>query len=348
MQIRLKNIESIFRKKFSEFKNLNIISRVYFYPVPFEQIIDSALLAETGNLELLAKQVVEGFIIGLHKSPFHGFSVEFAEHRLYNPGESTRHMDWKVLARSDKMFVKKYEEETNLRCHIVMDVSSSMFYPSEQERKQRKILSKIQFSAVAAAAIMELLKKQRDAFALHLFSGEIEMSSAIRSTTQHHRQLIAQLEALLKKENEQKKTSAADAIHLIAESIHRRSLVVLFTDMLDDAMGDDEQMEKLFESLQHLRYNKHEVILFYVVDKKRELDFEFENRPYQFVDLETGEKIKLQPSELKKNYTEKMKKLEREIKLRCGQNRIDLIEADINQGFQQILTPYLLKRTRLQ
>lgn len=312
-----------------------------------ENLIDPSVLAQAGNLELLAKQVVEGFIIGLHKSPFHGFSVEFAEHRLYNQGESTRNMDWKVFARSDKMFVKRYEEETNLRCHLVMDVSSSMFYPDENERKQRKILSKIQFSSIAVAALMQLLKKQRDAFALHLFANEIELSTAIRSTTQHHRQLLATLEQVLQNENKQKKTSAADAIHLIAESIHRRSLVILFTDMLDDAIGDEERMEKLFASLQHLRYNKHEVILFYVVDRKREIEFEFENRPYQFVDLETGEKIKLQPSELKKNYTEKMHKLEKEIKLRCGQNRIDLIEADINQGFQQILTPYLLKRTRL-
>lgn len=317
--------------------------------MPFEKLIDPALLAQTGNLELLAKQVVEGFIIGLHKSPFHGFSVEFAEHRLYNQGESTRNMDWKVFARSDKMFVKRYEEETNLRCHIVMDVSSSMFYPDESERAQRKIVSKIQFSAVAAAALMELLKKQRDAFALHLFSNEIELNSQVRSTTQHHRLLISHLEKLLEreKENQQKKTSAADAIHLIAETIHRRSLVILFTDMLDDAIGDNERMEKLFASLQHLRYNKHEVILFYIVDRKKEIEFEFENRPYQFVDLETGEKIKLQPTELKKNYTDRMHQMEKEIKLRCGQNRIDLIEADINQGFQQILTPYLLKRTRL-
>ncbi len=317
--------------------------------MPFENIIDPSLLAQTGTLEILAKQVVEGFIIGLHKSPFHGFSVEFAEHRLYNQGESLRNMDWKVFARSEKMFVKKYEEETNLRCHLVMDVSTSMFYPDEAESYKRNILSKIQFSSVAVAAIIELLKKQRDAFALHLFSDEIELNTTVRSTTQHHRLLISHLENLLarEKENQKRKTSAADAIHLIAETIHRRSLVIIFTDMLDDAIGDDERMEKLFASLQHLRYNKHEVILFYVVDRKKEIEFEFENRPYQFIDLETGEKIKLQPSEIKKNYSERMHQIENEIKLRCGQNRIDLIEADINKGFKQILNPYLLKRTRM-
>ena len=317
--------------------------------MPFENLIDPSLIAQTGNLEFLAKQVVEGFIIGIHKSPFHGFSVEFAEHRLYNQGESTKNIDWKVFARSDKMFVKKYEEETNLRCHIVMDVSSSMFFPEGKDSLQRKILSKIQFSCVAAAALMELLKKQRDAFALHLFSKEIELNTQVRSTNQHYRLLISHLEKLLNedKSSSQKTTSATDAIHIIAESIHRRSLVIIFSDMLDDAIGDDLRMEKLFSSLQHLRYNKHEVILFHVVDRKREVEFEFENRPYQFVDLETGEKIKLQPSELKKNYIERMYKLEKELKLRCGQNRIDLIEADINKGFQQILSPYLLKRSRL-
>lgn len=313
----------------------------------FEQLIDPYHLAQTGNLELLAKQVVEGFIIGLHKSPFHGFSVEFAEHRLYNQGESTRNMDWKVFARSDKMFVKRYEEETNLRCHIVIDISSSMYYPDKQAQQNRKILSKIQFSAIAAAALMELLRKQRDAFAMHLFANKIELSTQIRSTTQHYRLLISYLENLLKNENQTKNTSAAEAIHLISESIHRRSLVILFTDMMDNALTDAAQMEKIFSALQHLRYNKHEVILFYVVDRKKEIEFDFENRPYQFVDLETGEKIKLQPSEVKKNYIEKMHQIEKEIKLRCGQNRIELIEADINQGFQQILTPYLLKRSRL-
>ncbi len=314
-----------------------------------DNLINPISLSQVGNLELLARQVVEGFIIGLHKSPFHGFSVEFAEHRLYNPGESTRNMDWKVFARSEKMFVKRYEEETNLRCHVVIDISSSMYYPDEAERKKRDILSKIQFSIVAAAALFELLKKQRDAFALHLFANELEYNSQVRSTTQHHRLLVSKLEKLISIEAPKfnKKTSAADAIHLIAESIHRRSLVILFSDMLDDAIIDEEHMEKLFSAMQHLKYNKHEVLLFHVVDRKKEIEFEFENRPFQFIDLETGEKIKLQPNELKKKYIESMHKMEKEIKIKCGQNRIELIEADINKGFQQILAPYLLKRSRL-
>lgn len=312
-----------------------------------ENLIDSSELVLSGNLELLAKQVVEGFIIGLHKSPFHGFSVEFAEHRLYNSGESTKNLDWKVFARTEKMFLKKFEEETNLRCHLVIDISSSMYYPALEERKNKKLLSKIQFSVVAATALMELLKRQRDAFALHLFSDKLELTTQVRSTTQHYHLLLSHLEKLLAEDVKNKKTSAADALHHIAESIHRRSLVILFSDMLDDAIGDEERMDNLFSAIQHLRYNKHEVILFHVVDHKKELEFEFENRPYRFVDLETGETVKLQPHEIKKSYAEKMLKLKREIKIRSGQNKIDLIEADINHGFRQILMPYLLKRTRM-
>ncbi|HAP02277.1 MAG TPA: DUF58 domain-containing protein, partial [Bacteroidetes bacterium] len=227
------------------------------------------------------------------------------------------------------------------------DISSSMYYPALEERKNKKLLSKIQFSVVAATALMELLKRQRDAFALHLFSDKLELTTQVRSTTQHYHLLLSHLEKLLAEDVKNKKTSAADALHHIAESIHRRSLVILFSDMLDDAIGDEERMDNLFSAIQHLRYNKHEVILFHVVDHKKELEFEFENRPYRFVDLETGETVKLQPHEIKKSYAEKMLKLKREIKIRSGQNKIDLIEADIIHGFRQILMPYLLKRTRM-
>ncbi len=310
--------------------------------------LNSTEISHIGNLELLAKQVVEGFIIGLHKSPFHGFSVEFAEHRQYNPGEGLRNLDWKVLARTDKMFVKKYEEETNLRCHVVMDGSSSMFYPDEKECNERKILSKIQFSALAAASLFQLLKKQRDAFGLTLFSDKIDLHTLERSTSIHHRLLLSYLEKLLQFSGEKKKTSAAESLHRIAESIHKRSLVIIFSDMLENITGTGDEIENLFSALQHLRHIKHEVILFHVTDKKKEFDFQFSNRPYQFVDMETGEKLKLQPSQVKDTYTAQMKKLFHQIKLRCGQYKIDLVEADINLGFSQILTPYLVKRTRMQ
>jgi len=312
-----------------------------------EELINPAEISQISNLELLAKQVVEGFIIGLHKSPFHGFSVEFAEHRQYNPGESLRNLDWKVLARTDKMYVKKYEEETNLRCQVVIDASSSMFYPGEKERTERKVLSKIQFSVLAAAALFQLLKKQRDAFGLTLFSDKIDLTTSERSTSVHHHLLLSYLEKLLQSPDENKRTSAAESLHRIAESIHKRSLVVIFSDMMENAAGENDETENLFSALQHLRHNKHEVLLFHVTDKKKELNFEFENRPYRFVDMETGEQLKLQPAQVKDYYTEQMKKLFHQIRLRCGQYKIDLVEADINLGFSQILTPYLVKRTKM-
>lgn len=261
--------------------------------------IDRLRLAHFGNIELLAKQVVEGFITGLHKSPFHGFSVEFAEHRLYNTGESTRHIDWKLFARTEKMFTKKYEEETNLRCQIVIDSSSSMHFSNET-------ISKLEFSIYAAASIIELLKRQRDAVGLSLFNAELELHTQGKSSAAHHRYLFSELEARLRNYDEKKKkaTNTISILHDIAELTHRRSLVVVFSDLLDDP----ESIDELFRALQHLKHNKHEVLLFHVVNKKIEVDFELENRPYQLVDMETGEKIKLQTAEIKELYVEGIQK----------------------------------------
>ena len=185
-------------------------------------------LRQVDNIELLAKQVVEGFIIGLHKSPFHGFSVEFAEHRLYNPGESTKNIDWKVYARSDKMFIKRYEEETNLRCQIVIDTSSSMYFPENDGKKPNKL----QFSALAAASLMNLLKRQRDAYGLSIFDNKLHQHTKCKSSNTHYRLLLTYLDALIKDQTKQKSTSAAECLHQIAESIHRRSLVVIFLSLI--------------------------------------------------------------------------------------------------------------------
>lgn len=297
-------------------------------------------LQSLSHLELLAKQVVEGFITGLHKSPFHGFSVEFAEHRIYNAGESTRHIDWKLFGRTDKLFVKKYEEETNLRCQIVIDDSSSMNFGSKESG------NKLSFSVYCAASIIYLLKKQRDAVGLTIFSDEVELHTQCKSNIVHQKLLYSELEKLLetKKENERKKTSAVEALHEVAEAIHKRSLVIIFSDMLESK----KQSEELFSALQHLRHNKHEVILFHVVDKNKELDFDFENRPYRFVDMETGEEVKVNPSEIKETYISSMSAYKKELMLRCAQYRIDFVEADINDGFKQVLMPYLIKRTKMQ
>ena len=297
-------------------------------------------LRQIDNLELLAKQVVEGFIIGLHKSPFHGFSVEFAEHRLYNPGESTKDIDWKVYARSDKMFVKKFEEETNLRCQIVMDTSSSMYFP----KTDSKTPNKLEFSAMAAASLMNLLKKQRDAFGLSLFDSQLNEHTRCKSSTTHYRLLLTYLDKLIHDTAVNKQTAAADALHQIADSIHERSLVVIFSDMFDDK----DQGEQLFSALQHLRHAKHEVILFHVVDKKYEIDFEYENRPYLFVDMESGKEIKLQAHQVKEMYVEKVKAFKNDLKMKCLQYRVDYIETDINDGFHPILQSYLVKRSKMK
>jgi uncharacterized protein (DUF58 family) len=302
-------------------------------------MLEQQHLPEIENLELLAKQVVEGFIIGLHKSPFHGFSVEFAEHRLYNPGESTKHLDWKVLARTGKMFIKRYEEETNLRCQIVIDASSSMYFPQDAE------MNKLRFSIVSAAALVNLLKRQRDAAGLSIFTDVVTFNSEARSSTKHHQLLFAQLDKLLAQKPLNVKTNAAHCLHEIAETVHKRSMIIIFSDMFSH-MGEVQQ-EELFSALQHLKYNKHEVVLFHVVDKSKELDFKFENRPYQFIDMETGEKIKLHANEVKDYYIEQMQKFETGLKLRCAQFRIDLVEADINQDFKQVLLPFLTKRAKM-
>ena len=305
--------------------------------------INSQRIQEFSHLELIAKQVVEGFITGLHKSPFHGFSVEFAEHRLYNTGESTKHIDWKLFGRTEKLFTKRYEEETNLRCQIIIDNSSSMYYP-EVKKPSLDNLNKMSFSVYSAAALIYLLKKQRDAVGLSIFSDSVELQTQARSSSVHQKLMFHELEGLLVNiDRPMKKTFASTAIHQIAENISKRSLVIIFSDMMDHA----ENTEDMFSAMQHLKHNKHEVILFHVIDKKHEIDFQFENRPYLFVDVETGEKVKVHTNEVKDNYIQSMAKYRQELILRCGQYRIDFVEADINEGFRQILLPYLIKRERL-
>jgi len=299
--------------------------------------LDLAKVREFGNLEFLARQMVEGFITGLHKSPFHGFSVEFAEHRLYNTGESTRHMDWKVFAKTDRLFVKRYEEETNLRCHLLLDTSSSMYYPEEN-------YGKITFSIMAAACLAHLLQRQKDAVSLTTFSEEIETQTPVKSTPSHIHKILLELETLLHKPRPLRKTSVAEVIHLIAQKIHKRSLVILFSDMFEDL----EHSEELFSALQHLRHNMHEVLLFHVTDRRTEEEFAFEDRPYEFVDLESGERVKVQPHQVRDQYQEFVKKFYQDLKLKCGQYKIDFIEADIAQGFDPILTAYLVKHSKMR
>ena len=305
-------------------------------------LLDILQFQQFDNLEFISREVVEGFITGLHRSPFHGFSVEFAEHRLYNTGESTKHIDWKLFARTDRLFVKQYEEETNLRCQIVIDTSSSMLFPYEKGKPSK--INKLAFSVYSAAAIIYLLRKQRDAVGLSLFSNKVEFHSEARLSSVHIDLLYNQLASLLKPDEAQlhKKTNTVDALHMIAENIHKRSLVILFSDMIEQ-----DNTDEFFEALQHLKYNKHEVLLFHVADHSHERQFDFRNQPSRFVDLETGEHLKILPQDLKNNYQKAMSDYFEEMRIRCGQYHIDLTEADINSDFKHVLYTYLLKSKRL-
>jgi len=292
------------------------------------------------NLELLANQVVEGFITGLHKSPFHGFSVEFAEHRAYNKGESTKHIDWKLYAKTDKLFVKRYEEETNLRCHIVIDNSASMHYPL-QKKFSLEHLNKISFSVVAAAALLEILKRQRDAYGLSIYAEKNEYYAPAKGSERHRRMLLNTLEKIIQQQS-YTKTKTYTALHEIADKIHRRSMLFLFTDMFQA----DKDESELFEALRHLKYNKHEVILFHTYDGNHELNFDFDNTPKRFIDVETGEHINLYADTVKENYKNSVATYFKELKMKCMQYKIDYVPVDIHKGFEQILTTYLISRKR--
>ncbi|GAB2535928.1 DUF58 domain-containing protein [Rufibacter soli] len=290
------------------------------------------------NLELLAKQLVEGFITGLHKSPYHGFSVEFSEHRLYNSGESTRHMDWKVFARTDKLFVKRYEEETNLRCQLLLDVSGSMYYPSHN-------YGKLAYAVLSAAALATLLQRQRDAVGLTTFSDQIELQTPIRSTGAHlHTLLLALQQQLQKPAPPQKETRVAGMLHHNAQQLPKRSLVILFSDLLSQY----EQLDEIFLALQHLRHQQHEVLLFHFTHGETEEDFNFPDKPFLFTGLENGEKIKVQPSEIREAYVQAMRQFKNDLKLRCGQYRIDLVSVDLRDPLEKVLQSYLVKRQKMR
>jgi uncharacterized protein (DUF58 family) len=306
--------------------------------------IDRQHIERYSELELLAKQVVEGFITGLHKSPFHGFSVEFAEHRLYNSGESIRHIDWKLYGRTDKLFVKRYEEETNLRCRVIMDISSSMFYPPQKKIKLEEP-NKISFATLSAAAIINILKKQRDAVGLSCFAEKLDVHTDVKSNSAHINYLYDILEQQVNNSPESgNRTNVAQILHQLAGTIHKRSLIILFSDLFDPSL----EMDAFFDALRHLKHFKHEVIIFQLTDKKKELQFDFDFKPKRFIDLETGETIKLHPNEVKDEFIKQMEEFQKVVQLKCTQYGIEFIEVDISKGFDQILYPFFSKRKKMQ
>ena len=288
-------------------------------------------------MELRARLIVEGFITGLHRSPYHGFSVEFAEHRPYNPGDELRHVDWKVYAKTDRFYVKQYEEETNLRHYVVLDTSSSMRYRGEAE------LSKLEYGSYLAAALHNLMLKQRDATGLIGFDETVHTLRPPKATPGYLRQLLATLEQMNDQEPEERRTSAAAALDEVAERIGRRSLVVVITDLFENVAAHDD----LLKSLRHLRHRGHEVVVFHVLEGETERQFDFPDRPMLFRDVETGEEVTLQPAQLREHYEEAVEHFTDTFRRNCLEHDIDFAELDTNEAYDTALMAYLNKRSRL-
>jgi uncharacterized protein (DUF58 family) len=300
--------------------------------------LDPVVVSKLKNIEIKAKLIVEGFITGMHKSPYHGFSVEFAEHRPYNIGESLKNVDWKVYGKTDKLFSKKYEEETNLRCQVVLDVSDSMRYP-------QKGVSKLEYGAYLSAALMYLMIGQRDAAGLTLFDDEIRFTAPAKSRKSLLFPLFKKLEEVsASTEYFTHKTATARVLHEVAMKFHRRSFVVLISDLF----SQPDQLDDLFKALQHLRHAKHEIIVFHVLDQKTEMEFDFPNRPIILKDLESGEKLEVQPQQIRDHYRELMRDYQKKFKQKCHEYRIDFVETDVGRSYEKVLTDYLVKRRSIK
>ena len=303
--------------------------------------IDSSSINFLENLDFFAKNIVEGFITGLHKSPFHGFSVEFAEHRIHNPGDSIKHVDWKLYARTDKMFTKRFEEETNLRCHLIIDSSSSMFFPFNKKKNE---IDKFTFSILSSACLMNLFRRQKDAFGITLFSDSLELHRAPKVSKKHYFQLIYELEEKLKLNKKSNlKTDFSKSLNSLADLIKQRSLIIIFSDF----QTSFDRINQMFQSLQHLKYKKHEILLFHVLDFEKEKELDFSSDFVKFLDLETSESIALNPFLFKQKFQIEQQKLLNFIKEKASQNKIDYFLADVKNGYNEMLRSYLIKRARL-
>lgn len=299
-------------------------------------MIEFPLKPPVENLQLLARQVVEGFLIGLHKSPFHGFSVEFAEHRLYNHGDNLRYLDWKVYGRTDKMFLKKFEEETNLRCCLAIDTSSSMDYPKEG-------MTKLEYACVSAASLGWLIKKQMDALSLAFFDKDLYYLCPPKTGNKQQKFIINELEQLLKKTKNRTTTDLPNSLHQLAERLHQRSLVIIFSDIPETPT----KAQSLLSALQHLKFNKHEVIFIHIAWAEKEIAFNFENRPYRLEDPETGESFQLNPENYKTYYRQEIAQYRDFLQTEMLQQEIDLVFCDMMQSPEEALSAYLVKRNKM-
>ncbi|MCP4633659.1 MAG: DUF58 domain-containing protein [candidate division Zixibacteria bacterium] len=293
----------------------------------YRKYLDPEVVGKLKGMELKARLVVEGFIAGLHKSPYHGFSVEFAEHRQYMPGDNIRDIDWKVFAKSDRYYIKQYEEETNLKAYLLLDCSASMGYGSGETIK-------LDYSSLLVASLSFLMLKQRDAVGLVTFDDKIRKYIPPRSKSGHLHLLLSELA----NQKPSDKTDIASALHQMAERINRRGLIVIISDLLDDP-------DKIISGLKHFRHKNHEVILFHVLDP-RERDFAFPAEAI-FKDLETGEEITTLPWQMRKHYEKATKDFSDKIAGECRQSRIDYYPIDTSKPFDLALYAFLSKREKL-
>ena len=299
--------------------------------------LEPAVVSRLNNMELRARLVVEGFITGLHKSPYHGFSVEFAEHRPYNSGDALRHVDWKVYAKTDRYYVKQYEEETNLRHYVVLDTSPSMQF------KHAGSLSKLEYGTYLAAALHYLMVRQRDATGLIAFDSHIHTMIQPGSTSRYLRQVLAQLENMAARLSQVEETGAARALHEVATRIHRRSLVIIISDLYETAESQDE----VVRALRHLRHQGHEVLIFHVLESATERLFDLPDHPVILRDMESGEEMSLHPAQLREAYVAKMSQLCDELKRQCLRHDINYVELDTAVPYDRALTAYLDQRRKL-
>jgi uncharacterized protein (DUF58 family) len=284
-------------------------------------------VAKLDNMALRARLVVEGYIIGQHKSPYHGFSVEFAEHRAYGPGDEIRHVDWKLYGKTDRYYVKQYEEETNLKVYILLDISRSMKYTS-------KTVSKLDYASYLSAALSYLMLNQRDGTGLILFDEKIQTFIPPRSTSSHLNTILKHLE----KPKLGSDTEIGSVLHEMAERIKKRGLIILISDLMDD-------QESVLSGLKHFRHNKQEVILFHILDRK-EVDFDFNART-RFKDMESGSLLTTEPWQIKSSYKKRIQLLQHEYKKQCRKQLIDYVPLFTDQSLDIALNSYLNKRQKL-
>ena len=293
------------------------------------------------RFDLISKTIAEGYISGTHKSPFNGYSAEFREHKSYVNGDSVRHVDWKLYAKTNKLFTKCFEEETNVLCHIILDISSSMFYPEYNLRPDLNF-NKIQFSALASGVLLNILERQRDSTGLSLFSDKYNFYAPERGSKSHYQLLKNNLESLLEDKPTTSKTLIHEILHQIAVKFKRRTMIFLFTDLFQYNV----QNKELFDALRHLKHNKHDLTLFHVYDKKTEYNLNFGKDPKRLVDVETKEFVDIFTKSYQFKYNKMINDYFNTFRLKCARYKINYVNVDIHQNFDNIMKTFFEKRMK--